>query len=376
MNCTKLWDRSTLIKLLPRAFVCGKLKEHRESILFEREQGLMPATQPEVVKIKVDREVAFLKKAFMVEAMHKAVQEGKTRIVRPPEWHQVVHFSVEYDRRYFAERDGRRGVAPNKKTKTKLVRKCPCTGCKGFLNSKWACELCSEVICKECNEPIKEGHQCDPQTVETVKLIRSDTKGCPTCGVLIYRSAGCPQMWCVECHTTFDWNTGEIETGVVHNPHYYEFHRRNGTLQRNPGDVPCGGVPTVYQLISFGNDALGLHRLIQHIQYTRPRVNQDPNRKNRINYMLGDISDEQFKFRIQCSEKAREKQRDMYNVLDMFTTVATDLLQTLIANRDVDMFKVATKNLEVYTNEALDGVRGVYRTQVPRIVDGDLKFSK
>jgi hypothetical protein len=66
----------------------------------------------------------------------------------------------------------------------------------------------------------------------------------------------------------------------------------------------------------------------------------------------------------------------MYNVLDMFTTVATDLLQTLTANRDVDMFKVAVKNLEVYTNEALDGIRGVYRTQVPRIVDGDLKFSK
>jgi hypothetical protein len=50
--------------------------------------------------------------------------------------------------------------------------------------------------------------------------------------------------------------------------------------------------------------------------------------------------------------------------------------QTLTANRDVDMFKVAVKNLEVYTNEALDGIRGVYRTQVPRIVDGDLKFSK
>jgi hypothetical protein len=40
------------------------------------------------------------------------------------------------------------------------------------------------------------------------------------------------------------------------------------------------------------------------------------------------------------------------------------------------MFKVAAKNLEVYTNEALDVIRGVYRMQVPRIVDGDLRFSK
>ena len=72
--------------------------------------------------------MAFLKKAFMVEAMHQAVQQGRTRITRMPEWHQVNQFGVEYNRRYWADRDGRRGVASKKKTK--LVRKCPCTGCK------------------------------------------------------------------------------------------------------------------------------------------------------------------------------------------------------------------------------------------------------
>jgi len=86
----------------------------------------------------------------------------------------------------------------NNKIKVKLVRKCPSTNCKGFLNSKWHCDLCTKNICKDCNEEKTEGHECDPETVETVKLIRSDTKGCPTCGTLIYRAAGCPQMWCVE----------------------------------------------------------------------------------------------------------------------------------------------------------------------------------
>ena len=366
MNCSKLWDRSTLIKLLPRTFVTGKLKEHRESILFEREQGLMPATQPEVVQIKVHKEIDSLMKGYKKQAINEALQKGTTRVRWPPEMHQLREF-----RRTFEYRN----ITGRSQPKVKLVRKCPCTGCKGFLNEKWKCELCSEDICKECNEPKKGEHTCDPQTVETVKLIRSDTKGCPTCGVLIFRSAGCPQMWCVECHTTFDWNTGEIETGVTHNPHYYEYHRRNGTLQRNVGDVPCGGLPLMFQLLRFGNVALDLHRLVQHIQHTRPREGQDPNRANRIKYMLGSITDEQFKFRIQCAEKAREKRRDIYNILDMFVNVATDLLQTLTVNRDLDAFTISSKNLEMYTNEALSVIRGVYQTMVPRIVNSDLKFN-
>jgi hypothetical protein len=364
MNCNKLWDRSTLVSLLPRTFVTGKLKEYRESILFEREQGLMPATQPEVVRIKVQTEINALVKGFKEEARKKPGRKGE----RPPELNILRQFQINFIARTTGQ--GR----PEKKV-VKLVRKCPCTGCKGFLNSKWKCELCSMDICKECNETVECNHTCDPEIVETMKLIRSDTKGCPTCGTLIYRSSGCPQMWCVECHTTFDWNTGEIETGVVHNPHYYEFQRRNGTLARNPGDVCGGDGPNIYQLVGFGNDAMDIHRCIVHIQrYYTLQVHQDPNRKNRIAYMLGHIDDDQFKFRIQCSEKAREKHRDICNILDMFTTVATDLLQTLLVNRDVEMFKVACVNLTVYSNEALTRIREVYKTNVPRIVDGDIKL--
>lgn len=68
MSCSKSWDRVTLFKILPRAFVLGEFKTHRESILFEREQGLMPATQPDVVRERVRREVFSLKRGFMQEA--------------------------------------------------------------------------------------------------------------------------------------------------------------------------------------------------------------------------------------------------------------------------------------------------------------------
>jgi hypothetical protein len=299
MSCSKSWDRVTLFRILPRAFVLGEFKTHRESILFEREQGLMPATQPEVVMERIRREVFSLRKGFIQEAKDRAIEAGVRRISVPLEVHQLDNYWHDVLVRHGHNHGHLLGQ--NKKIKVKLVRKCPSTNCKGFLNSKWHCELCSKNICKSCNEEKTDGHECDPETVETVKLIRSDTKGCPTCGTLIYRAAGCPQMWCVECHTTFDWNTGEIETGVIHNPHYYEFQRRNGTLQRNPGDIPGGCQNHLPDLFAVPNHqpAWQFHRLIGHIRYgdriARRRQVQDPNKKNRIEYMLGTITEEQFR---------------------------------------------------------------------------------
>ena len=46
----------------------------------------------------------------------------------------------------------------------------------------------------------------------------------------------CDQMWCVECKTAFSWSKGTIETGMVHNPHYYQWMRQNGGAIQNPNE--------------------------------------------------------------------------------------------------------------------------------------------
>ena len=119
-----------------------------------------------------------------------------------------------------------------------VINKCPTQDCKGILNAEWHCILCNVDSCSSCHEIKGEEHKCDSNTVETVKMLNADTKSCPKCYTSIYKIDGCDQMWCVKCHTAFSWKTGAIET-KIHNPHYYEWMRKNsanGVIPRDAGD--------------------------------------------------------------------------------------------------------------------------------------------
>jgi hypothetical protein len=89
--------------------------------------------------------------------------------------------------------------------------------------------------------------------------------------------------------------------------------------------------------------------------------------------MLGVISEEQFRFRIQCSEKAREKQKNIRDILEMFMTVGIDMLHTVIETRDLKSFETQRSWLLEYSNSELDKIRDLYRTMVPRIIGEELK---
>ena len=115
--------------------------------------------------------------------------------------------------------------------------------------SAYKCELCHYYACPKClvltgKERHDENHVCDEELVKTAELIRKTSKPCPNCGERIIKSSGCDQMWCVKCHTAFSWRTGQIDKGIIHNPHFNQYQREvnNGVVVRNPGDVVCGGL--------------------------------------------------------------------------------------------------------------------------------------
>ena len=326
MGCKNLWSREVVDGACTKVFRDTKLKRHRETILFERERCLLPETQGEVAKIlkirKIDR---------AIEDANEEIQRIRIRINRMYEEKAII-----------------RGRSAQLTDRREFVRKCPVSDCRGFLSTRWKCQICENTVCPECNEIKHAGadHRCDPGAVETVALLKKDTKPCPKCGTMIFKISGCSQMWCPDCHTAFDWNTMRIEVGRIHNPHYYEFRRAN----REHGDIPCGGIPSLEELVvslgintTYGlipttinqehTEILKIHRLVIHIQNIelhRGDQAADNNQNLRIQYLLNEISEKHLKVILQKNEKAREKKRDRDNLLRMFCDVTGDLMRQLV----------------------------------------------
>ena len=150
----------------------------------------------------------------------------------------------------------------NQTERTKFIKACPSPECRGFLSSQWKCGICQNFTCPDCHEikgPERDcGHVCDENAKATATLLANDTKSCPNCGTGIYKIEGCDQMWCTECHTAFSWRTGRIENNI-HNPHYYEWMRRNGgEMPLNHNEIQCGR--EIDHHVSRGIDTLLLSR--------------------------------------------------------------------------------------------------------------------
>ena len=354
MSCSRLWDRCTLSTLFSRCFVFGALKFHREQVLFEHEKSLMPGTQRRAKYEKRILESFQLRNDFTKKDRHFKLT---------PEYGVLDKLTREIHTRYYQE------DPIIKKKKPSSTDRCPC--CPGFLNSLFKCGLCSVPVCKACHEVLTDTHKCDPDVVASVAAIRADTKGCPTCGTRIFRTEGCPQMWCPDCHTTFDWNTGEIETGSIHNPHYYEY------MRSQPGGVPravdrCHD-PDVYGL---GRVAEAVQRFVRHVRAYN--LNLDPWKRSplmthcrddcaglylRVQFMVGTLSEKQFKHEIQKLDKSTQKRRDCNNVLVMMCDVCTDLLFNLIETGAVNEFEGQIGSLFEYTNGELCKIGAAYNNK-------------
>ena len=192
-----------------------------------------------------------------------------------------------------------------------------------------------------------DDHVCNEDSVKTMAMIKKDSKACPKCAQFIFKIDGCSQMYCVDCNTAFDWNTMKIVTGVIHNPHYYEFMRanNNGIIPRNPGE--CNGLIGQAEmdryLITTGLSKrhvrpeyaeylFKIHRLTAHIAHDeipRLNVNEHDNKDLRVRYLMNELTEDDFKREVQRREKVLEKRRDHLNIYQMFVDTSTDLFRVV-----------------------------------------------
>lgn len=394
MNCDKPWSRKQLVESFGQYFVSNKYKKKRQDVLFDLEKAMLPDTQPLAVRKKHIQNINSI--IYNHENQIREIQARLRRNDLEPgiledEFNEYLErrklirlelYSHREDISNLTEKKHRLMILPlkNEKKQNTLVIKCPRDSCRGYINSKnMKCEICQTKLCRECHEILNNGaplnneleeHTCNPDTVKTVKLMMNDSKNCPSCKAMIYKIDGCDQMFCTQCHTAFSWKTGEVTLGRIHNPHYYEYLRRNGAETRELGDIPCGGIPRLTREILQNKYLSKVHQRASHIElYEIPRLNNYLNDVNgnvdlRINYLNEEMGLLTFKAEIYKREKAREKKREILTVLNTFVVVCADIFRN---RQDQSECKIEFENIRKFTNETLSDVSRIYGCVVPTI---------
>lgn len=384
MSCKVGWDRKFMSENFEKTFMLNSYKDHREQILIEREMGMLQATQP-----YVERVIKLEKLNLVMEQLR--IKHHNEMTVLQNEYY-VISDNTKIERK-------------------KFIRKCPNGDCHGFLSSALKCELCENFACSNCREVTgnttekRQAHTCNPEIVESVKFLEKDSKPCPKCASMTFKIVGCHSMWCIECHSSWNWITGKIETGTIHNPEYFDWFKKqniNGSVPRNPLDFVCGreiddnfiiqhmkifprvmakdwreigtwkgqmeyynnktGVTsTIYPFEDETKTNENLIEILRNVIHIRevevPRFQQadrlQDNLQMRIQFMRNQIEKTEFKKRIQKNEKENEKKHEITNVLIMYINCMTDIFYRLIDKpKDVKQNEVEMNALKNYANES------------------------
>lgn len=376
MNCQKGWDKIFLSRCFTKQFLTKEYKKRRGELLYTRERCLFPTTMEEIQRREKIEQIQ-----TRLASLHAKKQEIQMKIRQTQEQLYVV--------------SNRRHV----KTENTIhyIRPCVKDGCNGYIDeSKSECALCHAHICLECNIICeKEAHECKEEDVETWKCLMRTTKCCPSCHTRIFKISGCDQMWCTQCHQAFSWRTGEIVKGMIHNPHYYEFMANRPHENREVNDT-CGELPTIYEirnkidrlerakLVSRedGKWILNFHRLIVHIRAVElPRLpvrfHPNENIELRIRFLRKDLSETDFKKRIQEREKRYEKLYECRKLFEMVIAVSTDLLTEFLGVK-YDLEQIENIHHQMialisYTNQNIGNLNKIFQSQM-RLIGPQLEF--
>lgn len=389
-ECEHEWDRDFLDEQFTRTFRLQTYKEHRETVLRDRERSRLPETQDDAAAYR-QAKVAYAEdnqKAIEIQTKINQLQIELSRI----ETHM-------YQARSCIESYGRRRTttattSPEQtETRRQFIRACPATECKGFLSTAWKCGICEQWTCPTCHELIgvskDNGHTCDPDKVASAQLIEQESKPCPKCGARICKIDGCNQMWCTACNTGFDWKTGTLAKGPIHNPHFFQWLQRQGG-----GAGGAGGAAPVqnvlvncdqdldrrvydrlapYRYYGYGRTAIEQKPEDRYLveawrmmrEYADPmygpqatlRETQEQFRRLRVQYLIGEINEEDWSTNLQRIEKDERHAEAIQQVRDLYANAARDLIRGVV-QEGADRVAIAdqVRQLIAYVNESFANI--------------------
>jgi hypothetical protein len=324
-DCRKELSMEFLQRFYTKAYLEKLFRQKKEDQLFSEESALLQNT-------------------LGVLAQERERDERK-QVVRS-EIKEIANKMLELERKRNELRRELRGILRGtfeEKERRAFVQPCPIEGCRGFLSTRWKCEVCFRYFCSDCREEIKfneqeeikEEHKCDPQLVESIKFAEKGTKRCPNCGVAIFKIEGCRQMFCVSCHQAFDWETLRIIHEPVHNPHYFQWLNQRGHNERRIGDVPCGGLVDAFQIRSpeMIRIRAGIGGINEFLVHNARNIEHEQNNENiRKDYLMKKIDLKEFKRRVYIAGRKHDRMQRYFRILQMFVNIASDLIRDHVLN--------------------------------------------
>jgi len=359
MQCGALFSQGFLVRHLNRSWVQDVYRPHFKAVLLKSELTKVPESMV-YAEIEIERRrLAKQNLEFEARIAKLTTQMVRYKNAIRANMHRMQGHEVPGNLMNDLVDGGPLAVDKSKK----FVMRCPAPHCNGFLSTAYKCAICASDTCSAClvvlpkEAGAKAAHACVESDRLSAELIKKDTRPCPLCGDRIFKVSGCDQMYCTSikpgggvCGTAFSWKTGAIEKGVIHNPHFYELERAMGAAApRNVGDVQCGGVPNLRDVLraidqvrtpeaqSFRVRLQSMHaRLCELTQYTVNDLRQRMRalgecHAHRIPFILNEITEAELGEVIFKKSRDLHKTTDVYHILDVLIVSAIDVFRAIVA---------------------------------------------
>lgn len=351
-HCNKAYSTEFIDSTFAKGFRRGRLRIAAVQNLQEQEMSLLPQTMLALEqRIKRDK---------YIKAHIELKIQFDTILSQPcgDEWPYETIKKLEKDLR-----DNNVELSKRKKIQSTKTIKCPKDNCNGFILST-TCALCNTKVCKDCNSLSEENHECSQDAIESWKLIKETTVQCPKCYTHIQKISGCNQMWCTvkNCNTAFDWQTGKIINGPLHNPHYHEYLQiigQNGAAPEAPQELACqtpiqimsnARVAQIYSVYKdqFNGAPLGSlgHLAMQYLRamteifdyFLEPEAyGPRTYEKLRMDYLEGLITKKRWASRMSHRETIRTKKMKIWALRQMYQNAAADIFGHLLTESIIKM---------------------------------------
>lgn len=206
----------------------------------------------------------------------------------------------------------------------------------------------------------------------------------------------CSQVWCTNCHTAFDHKTGIIDTGVIHNPHYFEWMRKNNmTVPANANNIiqdACGGINWRINDLLIQREILARITKDENYKYFKVLLEryiylthtiattrrslissvrrfEDINKKDKFKvlYLTKQIDENKWKYFLQRDEKGAAREKAKLQLLEMFIGAARQIYDEVHTNSVFNPVKIVEdlNNLMKFVNEQSQYLLKDYQNTTP-----------